>query len=82
VREGAQHGCCYDCLQRDRHGIAGQNPAVDGAVRLARRPDWHWPRKTVCRLPVGRIGVLHRVWPNGNVGEQPAGVRVSHLRHH
>jgi len=55
---------------------------VDGAIRVARGSDRRGPRETVLGLHVDRFGVRHRIRPDGYAGQQPAGVRVSHVRHH
>jgi len=79
-RGGTQHGH-HERLQRDRLGAAGQNPAVDGAIRVARGSDWNRPHETDHGLHVGRVGVRHSVRPDGHAGQQLVGVRVSRVRH-
>jgi len=68
-------------FRRDELGVAGQNPAVDGAVRLARGQDRHRSRETVRRLSAGRGDDRLRVRVHDHAGQQPFGVRVSRVRH-
>lgn len=68
-------------FRRDELGVAGQNPTVDGAVRLAREQDRRRSRETVRGLSVGRGDGRLRVRIHHHVGQQPLGVRVSHVRH-
>lgn len=54
---------------------------MDGAVRLARGQDRHRSRETVRGLSAGRGDGGLRFRVHDHVGQQPLGVRVSHVRH-
>jgi len=86
VNKGIKNGGTYhgpiERLSHDRVSVAGQDPIVDCAIRVARGSDWHRSREAVLGMHVDCFGIRHRIRPDGYAGQQPAGVRVSHVRHH